>query len=84
MNVSFKEKIARLSEEQEALKARNKKRAISKRTKKARAKAAQHKYYRSLHPTVQRSAKRAKQRREVAEVLRVVKQSMQQWEKEES
>jgi len=80
MNVSHKEKWANLAEEQAKLRERSRKRATSTRTKKARARAAQLKYYRKNHPIVQRSRKRAKQRKEVAEILRVVKHSMGQWE----
>ena len=65
MNVSYKEKVANLAEEQAKLKERSKKRATSKRTKKARDHAAQLKYYRKNQPIVQRSRKRAKQRKEV-------------------
>jgi len=65
MNVSYKEKVANLAEEQAKLKERSKKRATSKRTKKARDRAAQLKYYRKNHPIVQRSRKRTKQRKEV-------------------
>jgi hypothetical protein len=38
------------------------------------------KYYQKNHPIVQRSRKRAKQRKEVAELLAIVKQSMGEWE----
>lgn len=82
MNVSYKEKLASLAEEQAKLKERSKKRAASKRTKEARARASQQKYYRKNHPIVMGSSKRAKQRKEVAELLRIVKQSMQHWKQE--
>lgn len=83
MNVSYKKKLASLPEEQAKLRERSKKRERSKRTLKARQKAAQQKYYRKKHPIVMRSRKRGKQRREVAEVLKLVKDSMKAWKMEE-
>ncbi len=43
---------------------------------------SQQKYYRKNHPIVMGSRKRAKQRKEVAELLRIVEQSMQHWKQE--